>query len=328
MALGADAAFRKRSCLNKKIERNSDPAQTDSTLPVAGNGQSGEAIIGRLRAATGLAAVAVVTPPMMLAQYVALRTGLFSDRVLPPLWHRFALKVLGIRLHVVGEIVRDRPLLIACNHVSWTDIMVAGAAAPVNFVAKAEISRWPFAGTLARLQRTVFVERERRRASGEQAGEVAGRLVAGDAMLLFAEGTTGDGNLMLPFKSTLFGAASMTVEAGRAESVVIQPMAIAYTRFHGMPMSRHGRMRASWIGDSALLPHLMDLLKEGAIDVEVHFGAPVEYRGGMSRKQVALEVERRVRALFVDAQRAPLAVRRKARAGDGNGTLPSRRERL
>ncbi len=280
-------------------------------------------MIGGLRATVALTGVAVVTPPMMLAQWVAVRTGLFSDRVLPPIWHRFILKVLGIRLHVVGEIVRDRPLLIASNHVSWTDIMVAGATAPVNFIAKSEISRWPLGGTLARLQRTVFVERDRRRASGDQAGEVAERLVAGDAIVLFAEGTTGDGNLMLPFKTTLFGAASMTVDAGRAGSVAIQPMAIVYTRFHGMPMNRQGRMRASWIGDSALVPHLMGLLKEGAVDVEVHFGEPVEYHPGSSRKQVAQEIERRVRELFVSAQRQPQAARQSRRAR----ALPSRPER-
>ena len=280
-------------------------------------------MIGGLRATVALTGVAVVTPPMMLAQWVAVRTGLFSDRVLPPIWHRFILKVLGIRLHVVGEIVRDRPLLIASNHVSWTDIMVAGATAPVNFIAKSEISRWPLGGTLARLQRTVFVERDRRRASGDQAGEVAERLVAGDAIVLFAEGTTGDGNLMLPFKTTLFGAASMTVDAGRAGSVAIQPMAIVYTRFHGMPMNRQGRMRASWIGDSALVPHLMGLLKEGAVDVEVHFGEPVEYHAGSSRKQVAQEIERRVRELFVSAQRQPQVARQSRRAR----ALPSRPER-
>lgn len=280
-------------------------------------------MIGGLRAAVALTGVAVVTPPMMLAQWVAVRTGLFSDRVLPPIWHRFILKVLGIRLQIVGEVVRDRPLLIASNHVSWTDIMVAGATAPVNFIAKSEISRWPLGGTLARLQRTVFVERDRKRASGDQAGEVAERLVAGDAIVLFAEGTTGDGNLMLPFKTTLFGAASMTVDAGRAGSVAIQPMAIVYTRFHGMPMNRQGRMRASWIGDSALVPHLMGLLKEGAVDVEVHLGEPVEYHPGSSRKQVAQEIERRVRELFVSAQRQPQAARQSRRAR----ALPSRPER-
>jgi 1-acyl-sn-glycerol-3-phosphate acyltransferase len=100
-------------------------------------------------------------------------------------------------------------------------------------------------------------------------------------------------------------------------------MAIVYTRFHGMPMNRQGRMRASWIGDSALVPHLMGLLKEGAVDVEVHFGEPVEYHAGSSRKQVAQEIERRVRELFVSAQRQPQAARQSRRAR----ALPSRPER-
>lgn len=280
-------------------------------------------MIGWLRAALALGMVAIVTPPMMLLQWLAVTTGLFSDRALPLVWHGFALKMLGIRLHVTGHPVRDRPLLIAANHVSWTDIMVASAVAPVNFIAKSEIARWPIAGTLARLQRSVFVERDRRRSSGDQASEVAERLSAGDAIVLFAEGTTSDGNLLLPFKTTLFGAASMTVEAGRAESVSIQPMAIAYTRLHGMPMGRQARIRASWVGDAALLPHLLKLLREGAVDVEVHFGEPVEYRRGSNRKHVAQEVERQVKALFVAALRTPLPSGRRPAS---DSTLQSRRD--
>lgn len=262
-------------------------------------------MIGWLRVAGALLVVAVVTPPMALVQLVAVRTGLFDDRLLPNLWHRFILNILGFRLHVHGAMSDRRPLLLAANHVSWTDIMVVGAAAKVNFVAKSEVSGWPGVSILAYLQRTVFVERDRRGRSGEQAGEIAGRLRQGDAMFLFAEGSTGDGNLLLPFKTTLFGAASMTVGQGVAESVAIQPVAIAYTRIHGLPMGRRHRLRASWIGDTPLFPHLVALLREGGVDVELHFGEPVEYAAGSSRKAVAREVERRVRQMFVAAMRAP-----------------------
>jgi 1-acyl-sn-glycerol-3-phosphate acyltransferase len=276
---------------------------------------------GWVRASLALLTILIVTPPMMLMQWIAVKTGLFSDRAIPPVWHAFALKMLGIRLHVVGALAERQPLLVASNHVSWTDIMVAAAAAPVNFIAKSEIADWPVGGTFARLQRSVFVDRERRRSSGAQAGEIAERLASGDAIVLFAEGTTSDGNLLLPFKTTLFGAASMMVDAGEAESVAIQPMAIVYTRFHGMPMSRQARTRASWVGDTTLLPHLWSLLREGAVDVEVHFGEPVEYRSGSNRKLVAQEVERRVRALFVAALRAPLP---SAAARRGDRALQSR----
>lgn len=262
-------------------------------------------MIGWLRASAALLAVLVVTPPMALLQLLAVRTGWFDDRILPNLWHRFILKLLGIRVHVVGEMSRRRPLLLAANHISWTDIMVLGAAARVNFIAKSEVSGWPGIGILAHLQRTVFVDRERRRKSGEQAGEIAGRMRSGDPMVLFAEGSTGDGNLLLPFKSTLFGAASMAIEEGASDGVAIQPVAIAYTRFHGMPMGRRHMMRAAWVGDAPLLPHLLGLIREGALDVELYFGEPVEYGGTAGRKAAAQETESRVRAMFVRARREP-----------------------
>src|SRR5690606_36985320 len=180
-----------------------------------------------------------------------------------------------MRVRIHGTMSGARPLLLAANHVSWTDIMVLGAFNNLAFIAKSEMAGWPVLGSLARLQRTVFIERERRRKSGEQASEIAARLAAGDAMVLFAEGTTGDGNLLLPFKSTLFGAANIAIAEGGTDKVFIQPVAIAYTRLHGLPMGRQHRVVAAWIGDMDLVPHIGRLLAEGAVDVEVHFGEPL-----------------------------------------------------
>ena len=90
------------------------------------------------------------------------------------------------------------------------------ALADVSFIAKSDTRRLAdLSARSVRLQRTVFVERERKRKSGEQASEIAQRLAAGDAMVLFAEGSTGDGNMHLPFKSTLFGAADDGDRGGR-----------------------------------------------------------------------------------------------------------------
>lgn len=263
-------------------------------------------MLGWMRVSFMLFLVVIVTPPMALAQLFILKTGIGNDRFLPRVWHRFVLFVLGFRLHVRGQMSEKRPLLIAANHISWTDIMVAGAVAEVNFIAKSEVSGWPAIGTLAHLQRTVFVERENRRKSGDQAGEIAQRMNGGDAMLLFAEGSTSDGNLLQPFNSTLFGAASMAVDRGESHHVFVQPLAIVYTRFHGMPMGRVHRTHAAWIGDRLLAPHIVTLLKEGAVDVELHFGEPVEYRQGMSRKDLARAVERRVTEMFNAALSQPI----------------------
>ena len=83
----------------------------------------------------------------------------------------------------------------------------------------------------------------------------------------------------------------------------VQPVAIVYTRLHGMPMGRRHRARASWIGDQSLVPHLAGLLREGGIDVELHFGEPVAFGLDADRKQVAREVENRVKAMVTAALR-------------------------
>jgi len=259
-------------------------------------------MFGWIRVAATLTLVLAVTVPLALAQIVVMRTGLGSDRVLPRLWHRFILRILDFRLTVHGRMATERPLMLASNHISWTDIMVAGAAADINFVAKSEVSGWPMIGTLAHLQRTIFVERGKRGKSGEQAGEIARRMAAGDPMMVFAEGVTADGNLMLPFKSTLFGAARYAIESG-AESVAVQPVAIVYTRLHGMPMQRQHRSHVAWIGDRMLAPHIIALLKEGGVDVALHFGEPVVFRAGDGRKEMAREVQRRAEAMFAAALR-------------------------
>lgn len=261
-------------------------------------------MIGTVRETLALAILATVTPPLMLWQTVAIRTRLLNEHRVPRLWHRLATRLLGLRVRVHGEIARERPLLIAANHISWTDIMVLGSLADVHFIAKSEVAGWPVLGTFSRLQRSVYVERERPRKAGEQAGAIATRLTDGAPMVLFAEGTTSDGNKMLPFKSTLFAAAQMALRENGG-TVTIQPVAIAYTRLHGMAMGRRERVHAAWIGDQPLLPHLRMLLREGAIDLEVHFGAPIEFAAGGDRKRIAREVESRVRAMMAAALRQP-----------------------
>jgi len=255
-------------------------------------------MIKKLRTLLALGLVAVGTLVMVPLQILSMKTGLWPETVILKIWHGMILKAIGVRVHVKGALARERPLLIAANHISWTDIMVLGSFADVKFIARADMEGWPLIGMLSKLQRTVFIERERKRTSGDQASEIAGRMARGDAMVLFAEGSTGDGNRVLPFKSTLFGAASMAIAEGAAEQVFIQPVAIAYTRLHGVPMGRRHRPIAAWIGDQDLMPHLKVLLAEGAVDAEVHFGDPVPFSKGSNRKETARLMEAKVREMM------------------------------
>ena len=107
-------------------------------------------------------------------------------------------------------------MLLVANHTSWLDIPVLSAVAPVSFVAKKEVGGWPFVSSLARLQRSVFVDRARRTAVGETAGEILARLAQGDTIVLFAEGTSSDGNRVLPFMTSLFAAAKPSAKDASA----------------------------------------------------------------------------------------------------------------
>lgn len=257
-------------------------------------------MIAHLRLAAALAAFAVVAPALVLLQALVRLVPGCDGAALKRIWCRFVLFLLGVRVTVKGRMAKARPLLIAANHVSWVDIMVLASLEDVAFIAKHEVASWPLIGPLARMQHTVFVDRSARRRSASQADEIAARLDRGKALVLFAEGTSADGNRVLPFNSTLFAAAAPARPPRGAPIVTVQPAAIAYTRLHGLPMGRHLRSHAAWIGDQTLVPHVLQLLRRGALDVEVHFGTPI-HAAGKTRKAIALAAETEVRAMMAAA---------------------------
>lgn len=241
----------------------------------------------------------VVTLIALPIEMLAHRFNWPLARSLPVWWHRFALKRLGFRIIEIGHAASNRPLLFLPNHSSWLDIPVLGSRMPLSFVAKSEVAGWPVFGLFARLQRCVFVERERRHKTGDVARHIGARLAAGDVMVLFAEGTSNDGNGVLPFRSALLGAATsaMVDESNTHETVWIQPVAIRYVRIHGLPVGRADRPQLAWYGDMDLIPHLGGVLMLRAVDVEIVWGEPVAFTRSANRKTIAADLESRVRAM-------------------------------
>lgn len=247
---------------------------------------------GRMRTVAALTVVAAATPLFVAAQWGGVRLGAMRPGRLPMLWRRMTARLLGLKIVVSGAMDRRRPLMIVANHVSWIDIVALGALGEMTFVARGDLGGWPVIGGLARLSNTIFVDRDNRRDSAAQAAEIAERLAAGEAVVLFAEGTTGDGVRLRPFKSSLLAAAEI---AGRSVADVrIQPVAIAFTRCHGMAVGRRQRIRASWIGDEDLVPHVRDLLSRDVFDVEIAFGEAFAI-DGVDRKQATRRIESDVR---------------------------------
>jgi lyso-ornithine lipid O-acyltransferase len=234
-------------------------------------------------------------------QWLAWRFGWRLQRLLPMLFHRGVARIIDLRVKVVGTPSSARPMLILSNHVSWLDITALGTLMPLSFVAKSEVMDWPLFGLMAKLQRSIFVDRNRRSSTKENSEVIAARLEEGDPIVLFAESTTSDGNRILPFRSALVGAARAAVTSDSATTAVhIQPVSLAYDRADGLPTGRMGRARIGWYGDMEMIPHLKGILRGGPLDITISFGAPMIDDGLAHRKALTRDAEQSVRMMLAE----------------------------
>lgn len=191
-------------------------------------------------------------------------------------WSRQVLKILGLRLRLCGEL-RSGHLLVA-NHISWIDIFVINAVCPTAFVSKAEVRQWPLAGWLSARTDTLFIDRSRRHQVQHIAHQMAERLAQGRSVSFFPEGTTSEGEMLLPFHAALFQPA---VSAG----VAVQPVAIRYGDARGQ------RSRApAYAGDTGFGQCLWATLTTPGLVVEVDGLEPLA-SAGRERRVLARDAE-------------------------------------
>ena len=110
------------------------------------------------------------------------------------------------------------------------------------------------------------------------------RLNTGDNLMLFPEGTSSDGTRVLPFRSALFGVAQLRRDD---KPIVVQPVAISYTRLDGIPLGRYWRPLFAWFGDLDLVPHLWQMVCLGETEAVVTFFPPVDIDRLGDRKKLA-----------------------------------------
>jgi len=236
-----------------------------------------------LKAASRILLYVGFTAVLLPVQALAVLFRLPLQKSLPLWYHRHCCRILGLRVECRGEQSTAQPTLYVSNHVSYFDIEVLGSLIAGSFVAKREVANWPLFGWLAKLQRSVFIERRGRQAAADRDG-MRERLESGDDLILFAEGTSGDGNRVLPFKSALFSAAQIR-PGGRA--LAVQPVSIAYTRLDGVPMGRYLRPFFAWYGDMELAGHMWQAAGLGWATVEVEFHPVVTIEAFGSRKALS-----------------------------------------
>lgn len=236
-----------------------------------------------LRATIRMIAFLGWTGLLLPLQMLALVFHRRLSRRIPVVYHRNACRILGIRVAARGTISATHPTLFIANHSSYLDIAVLGALIEGSFVAKAEVAAWPLFGLLAKLQRTVFIDRRPIQAA-QHRDDIAVRLEAGDNLFLFPEGTSTDGNHVKPFRSALFAVASREVNGAPLK---VQPVSIAYTRLDGIPLGRALRPLYTWFGEMDLGSHMWTMAGLGSLTVEVEFHPPVTFVEFGSRKALA-----------------------------------------
>jgi 1-acyl-sn-glycerol-3-phosphate acyltransferase len=247
----------------------------------------------------------VFVPVMLIGvplQFIITRLGLFWN-VPTMVFHKLGCIFCGLRVHTIGEPLHGRPTLLLSNHISWTDIIAIGSVADVTFVAKTGVRNTFFVGFMASLQRTLYVDYNRRQDAKRTSAEMAKRLARNGAVLLFAEGHRDLGTHVQPFRSALVGAAQAAMEEGGAKDVAIQPVTIAYTHLQGLPVSRTERSGISGMNARGLKAVLSGILGSGMKDVTIAFGAPIPMSVASDRKEITRLAETQVRRMLVALNR-------------------------
>lgn len=195
------------------------------------------------------------------------------------IWAAQSAKIIDLKVRVEGSKDGFPGGLIVCNHQGYLDILVNASLFEIRFAPKSEMLRWPFLGKLVGLNRPVWIDRSSRQKSRHAAEEMVETMKHHISMLVYPEGTSTDGERLLPFKSTPFEAAC---EVGL-------PILPVLLRYSSTPADGDGGPLA-WHGSDLLLPHIWRILglKEICADVKI---LPVVYPiEGESRKELAARV--------------------------------------
>ncbi len=216
----------------------------------------------------------------------------------PLFFHGVMCRLFALRPQVHGAPVSGVPTLFVANHISYMDVFVLGSLIPGAFVAKSEVAGWPVFGKLAKLQNTLFLERNATRAA-TQVDVVRDYLSSSGNLIMFPEGTSTPGIEVATFRSSLFAAA---------EGVTIQPVSVAYVDYDGESMSQRERDYYAWylpdprqpIPNRPFAAHFFEGLGLGRARVEVRFHAPSP-PGEYDRKTRAKVCEQRVRSGLLES---------------------------
>ncbi|MGB0720625.1 MAG: lysophospholipid acyltransferase family protein [Bdellovibrionales bacterium] len=206
-------------------------------------------------------------------------------RIIPYFWMNSARRIFGIRLRVHGTPYHATQTLYVSNHLSYLDIPVIGSVLKVPFVSRKDASEWPFLGYLVKLGQTAYVERSRS-ALKNDAHSLTGVIDRGGSLVIFPEGTSTDGQNVLPFKSSLF---SLAIRDDKPD-LHIQPISLKMTHVDGhTPQTQDDRDLYAWHRgiDTELFAHLWRFAKTRGAEIHLTFHPAIRAAEYSDRKILA-----------------------------------------
>ena len=220
-------------------------------------------------------------------QYIFVQFKLKHRIYIPIVFHKILLKILGIKVKLIGQNAIVRPLILAGNHTSYLDIIILGSIMPICFIAKEDIKHWFLLGFLAKMQNTIFIKRKNYKTL-ENLNSINKELDNKSAIVLFPEGTTNTGKKVLNFKSSLFNLFENN------NTLTLQNFSLCYTHINDMPIDNRTRPQISWYGDMNIMSHLSNFLKISCVNATIVFH-PILPLKGLDRKSISISSIKQVK---------------------------------
>lgn len=208
---------------------------------------------------------------------------------------RGLVRILNYKIHIINPEIKTtfskHNHLFVANHVSYMDIPVLSSIHPMLFITSTDMGKTPFLGQITQLGGSLYTDRTRIATLRNEVNVIADALKEGFDLSLFPESTSYNGEIVHPFKKSLF-------EVAIRSKIPVQPICIKYISIDGEPFSVANRNKICWYGDMAFVPHFPNMLKLKEIKVEVTLLDEIPIEDGMDRQTLSDLTFKKINEIF------------------------------
>lgn len=208
-------------------------------------------------------------------------------------YSRSILDALNVKIHtkLSREDLFERHYFMVCNHMSYLDILILSTVRPAVFVTSVEMEKTFFLGDMAKMGGSFFVDRVNHRKMKNEVAALKELMAEGFDVFIFPEGTSTNGQDILPFKKSLFRVPKET-------NFPILPICLKYKSINGEPFSAKNCDKVCWHGDMTFAPHFLQMMKINEIVVELEYLEPLESSDFSTHGELAQAAETAIRQAY------------------------------